>query len=569
MPKPKTRKRLGEMLVEAEALTREQLQEALENHKNRGLRLGEYLVDTGMLDEARIIEVLSQQLQIRRLDYESFVPEPEMAEIVPLDVAQRFKVVPLSRQGSVLWVAVQDPTDIAALDGVMQYTRLEVETVICNREELNAIGEAIYDAKLDVDIQSFEEIADDVYVEEGEDGGEKDLSIGSLQSQAEDAPVVKIVNTILIQALQSRASDIHLSQGADRVHLRYRIDGDLHDQPSPPKKLFMAMISRIKLLSNLDISVTRIPQDGRFTYRVQEREISVRTSSLPTIYGEKVVMRLHVQTKRHLELQDLGMSERERQKIEAASLKPHGMILATGPTGSGKTTLLYSLLHKISKPNINIVTLEDPVETRLSNITQVQLNTKAGMTFASGLRSILRQDPDVIMVGEIRDQETADIAIESAMTGHQVFSTLHTNDAAGAVTRFIEMEIEPFLIASTLLVVVAQRLVRRICPDCIEPYEAPPQALRAMGVAAQQKMHFFRGKGCLKCNNTGYRGRLGVYEVLDIDEQVQDLILRKASSVEIKRAAIASKKLTTLKMDAAFKVFQGLTTFDEFTSVAF
>ncbi|TVM30371.1 general secretion pathway protein GspE [Oceanidesulfovibrio marinus] len=567
MQKRKTRKRLGEMLVEAEALTEEQLQDALSKHKRKGLRLGEYLIETGVLDEARIIEVLSKQLQIRRLDYDSFVPNPELAGIVPFEIAQRHKVVPLSRQGSVLWVAVQDPTDISALDGVMQFTRLEVETVICNREELNAIGQAIYDAKLDVE-QSFEEIADDVYVDEDDDD-EGDLSIGSLQSQAEDAPVVKIINTILIQALQKRASDIHLSQGPDRVILRYRVDGDLHDQPSPPRKLFTAMVSRIKLLSNLDISVTRIPQDGRFTYRVQEREISVRTSTLPTIYGEKVVMRLHVQSKRNLELHELGMSDRERQKIEAASLKPHGMILATGPTGSGKTTLLYSLLHKISKPNINIVTLEDPVETRLPGITQVQLNTKAGMTFASGLRSILRQDPDVIMVGEIRDRETANIGIESAMTGHQVFSTLHTNDAAGAVTRFIEMEIEPFLIASTLLVVVAQRLVRRICPDCIEPYEAPPQALRAMGVSAQQKMHFFRGKGCIKCSNTGYRGRLGVYEVLEIDDQVQDLILRKASSVEIKRAAIASKKLNTLKMDAAFKVFQGLTTFDEFTTVAF
>ncbi len=558
------------MLVESNALTQQQLEQALVEHKKTKYKLGEYLIKHNILSEERIIEVLSRQLNIRRLDAESFKANRAMAEILPIGLAQRHKVAPLSKQGSVLWVAMTDPTDLTSLDAVMQFTRLEVEMVICNHEELNRIAEAIYDVKLDSPQPHDMEDLEDVYVEaETEVVEEEDLTVSNLQHQAEDAPVVKIVNSILTQALQKRASDIHLSQGSDRVILRFRIDGELQEMPSPPKKLFTALISRTKLLSNLDISVTRVPQDGRFTYRVSDKEVSVRTSTLPTIYGEKVVMRLHVQSGRHLNLHELGMSERERGKIEAAIQKPHGLILATGPTGSGKTTLLYSMLHKINKPNINICTLEDPVESRISGVTQAQLNTKAGMTFASGLRALLRQDPDVILIGEIRDQETAHIAIESSMTGHQVLSTLHTNDSPGAVTRLLEMDIEPFLVASTLLVVVAQRLVRRICPECIEPYEAPPEALRAMGVSAQQKMHFFHGKGCFKCNNSGYRGRLGVYEVLDIDDEIQDLILRRASSVEIKRAAVASKKLTTLKMDAAFKVFQGLTTFDEFTTVAF
>ncbi|AGW12354.1 putative type II secretion system protein E [Megalodesulfovibrio gigas DSM 1382 = ATCC 19364] len=567
------RKRLGEMLVEAGLLTQQALDDALVAKRGSPLKLGQFLIQNGIVEEARLLAVLSRQLKVKRLDVESFVPDPSLASLISSDLAERCMVLPLARQGGVLWVAMQDPTDLTALDSIMHVTRMEVEIAICSKHEFDDIAHAIYGRSLDAGIlahETFEEIEEDggeYAVDEGEDAGE--LNIGSLQSMAQDAPVVKIVNSILVQAMNKRASDIHFSRKKDKLELKFRIDGELKSFPPPPKKLFLPLISRIKLLSNLDISVTRVPQDGRFTYRVQHREISVRVSTLPTIYGEKVVMRLHVQSAKPLSLDQLGMSDKERVKIDKAILKPYGMMLATGPTGSGKTTLLYSILKKISKPTINTITLEDPVESRIDEVTQVQLNVKAGMTFASGLRAILRQDPDVVMVGEIRDQETANIGIQASMTGHKVLSTLHTNDAAGAVTRFIEMDIEPFLIASTLLVVVAQRLVRRICPDCIEPFEAPAAALRSMGVSGSQRMHFFQGKGCFKCENSGFKGRMGVYEVLEVDDVVQPLILKRASSVEIKQAAVQAKRLSTLKMDAAFKVFQGLTTFEEFTSVAF
>ena len=567
------RKRLGEMLVEAGLLTQQGLEEALAAKRGSPLKLGQYLIQHGIVEEQRLLAVLSRQLKVKRLDFESFVPDPSLASLISSDLAERCMVLPLAKQGGVLWVAMQDPTDLTSLDSIMHVTRMEVEIAICSKHEFDEIAQAIYGRSLESGMlahENFEEIGDEdgeYAMEEVEDVGE--LNIGSLQSMAQDAPVVKIVNSILVQAMNKRASDIHFSRKKDKLELKFRIDGELKTFPPPPKKLFLPLISRLKLLSNLDISVTRIPQDGRFTYRVQHREISVRVSTLPTIYGEKVVMRLHVQSAKPISLDQLGMSDKERVKIDKAILKPHGMMLATGPTGSGKTTLLYSILKKLSKPTINTITLEDPVESRIDEVTQVQLNVKAGMTFASGLRAILRQDPDVIMVGEIRDQETANIGIQAAMTGHKVLSTLHTNDAAGAVTRFIEMDIEPFLVASTLLVVVAQRLVRRICPDCIEPFEAPPMALRTMGVGGSQRMHFFQVKGCFKCENTGFKGRMGVYEVLEVDDLVQSLILKRASSVEIKRAAIQAKRLSTLKMDAAYKVFQGLTTFEEFTSVAF
>ena len=514
--------------------------------------------------------MVCQQLKIKRLNSEKFTPNPKMRAVVPEELAAKFRLVPLIKQGSLLWIAMVDPTDLSALDNVMRATKVDVEPVICSEEELNTLAQGVYGRKFELGEDMMVNIEDiDVEAEPDSDDADGALNIDSLQSMAEEAPVVKIVNSILVQALNKKASDVHISPGADRIMLRLRIDGDLKEFPAPPKKIFLPLISRLKLLSNLDISVTRVPQDGRFTYRAQNREISVRTSTLPTIYGEKIVLRLHDQTSHGLSLDELGMGEKERIMIEKAIMKPHGMILATGPTGSGKTTLLYSMLKKINQPNINVVTLEDPVESKIDDVTQVQLNVKAGMNFASGLRAILRQDPDVIMIGEIRDTETANIAIQSSMTGHKVLSTLHTNDAAGAVTRFVEMEIEPFLISSTLLVAVAQRLVRKICPDCIEPYEAPAVALRAMGVAASTKMHFFRGKGCFKCENTGFKGRMGVYEVLEIDSMIQELILRRASAYEIKRAATRAKKLRTVKMDAAYKVFEGLTTFEEFASVAF
>ncbi len=526
-----------------------------------------------MISERQIADFLAKHLRVRRLNIEKYKARPELTAILPHDLAVRTNAVPLLRKGSLLLVATMDPTDISATDELQQETRLEIENVICTREEFRQIFETLYtvsfapnEDKL-LDLESYIEAEQEVETRELE---EEAMNLTSLQNLAEGAPVIKLVNNILLRAVKEGASDVHIRAVRNNVQLQMRIDGKLKDFNAFPKHYFQPVVSRVKLLSKLDISVTRVPQDGRFSFRAGEQEVSVRTSTIPTLYDEKIVLRLHAQGKRHFSLDDLGIGEREQLLLRRAMVKPYGMILTTGPTGSGKTTLLYTLMDMIHEPGINIMTLEDPIETRVDYMTQIQLNTKAGMTFAGGLRSILRQDPDVIMVGEIRDMETAKIAIESSMTGHKVLSTLHTNDSTGAVTRFIEMGIEPFLISNTVLVVAAQRLLRRICPHCIEPYPAKRKQLRIMGMEQEQKvvLHLFRGKGCSYCGNSGYKGRVGVFEVLDVDESVQQMIIKRASAFEIRQAAIKSGSLHTLQSDAAKKVLQGLTTFEEFVSVA-
>ncbi len=567
----KSKKLIGQLLIEAGLLSPVDLDAALREQRGSKARIGEILVQKRVLEEDQLLTILCKQLRVKRFNPNKFPPNPQLKEILPEAEASRLQVVPVFRKGSLLLVAMRDPADIAVIDALERLTKLEVEPLICNEKELRDLAVGVYGPNLRMEAETLSDIPEVVEQEEETAARKEDvLDISSLQSQVEDAPVIKIVNAILVQALQRHASDIHINPKEGKIDLRFRIDGELREIPAPPKNYFTSLVSRIKLLSNLDISVTRTPQDGRFTYRVRDKEVSVRTSTLPTIFGEKVVMRLHVQSSKGLSLEQLGMGDRERELLQAALLRPHGMILATGPTGSGKSTLLYAMLEKICSPNINIVTLEDPVETRLPEVTQVQLNSKAGMTFASGLRSILRQDPDVIMVGEIRDEETARISIQAAMTGHKLLSTLHTNDAAGAVSRFIEMGIEPFLIASTMVVVVAQRLVRRICPDCVEAYR--PDAVQLQNMIRKpgenKDFHFFRGKGCFKCEQSGFKGRVGVYEVLNVDNAVKDLIIRRASAHEIRQRAIQSGRLRTLKMDAAFKVLSGVTTFEEYLGVA-
>jgi len=348
--------------------------------------------------------------------------------------------------------------------------------------------------------------------------------------------------------------------------VRFRVDGKLHEVPVPPKSMFLPIVSRLKILANMDIAVSRIPQDGRFTVKTQNREINIRASTIPTIHGENLVLRLLDSSGGVYSLDQLGMFQADMNKIESLSVKPFGMILSTGPTGSGKTTSLYSILKKINKPDVNIITLEDPVEYRIEKIRQVQLNRRAGMTFASGLRSILRQDPDVIMVGEIRDAETATIAVQAALTGHRVLSTVHTNDAAGAITRLLDMGIEPFLVSSVLLVSFAQRLVRRICPNCKEPYTPPKEALAHFGMNNLEGSNFMRGKGCFNCLNTGYKGRTGIFEVLPMDAIIEEMILKRGSAQEITRTAQHAGRLRTLKEDAADKVRKGITTLEEAAS---
>ncbi len=557
------KKKLGELLVESGLMTSESLDRVLTEQRGSGMRLGEFLVHRDILKESQIIELISRQLNIETYDPQKHVYDVRLESLLPAELAQRHRIVPVARRGRLLTVATPDPMDIAALDTVEIHTGLEVEPVICTEKDFESLTFTLYGMADDLGgvMDGMEEMGEEgeAVAEQGEGG--PDVAVASLQDMAEEAPVVRLVNSILTQAVREGASDVHISPEKDHVQLRFRVDGHLREVPAPPKNYFLPIVSRVKILANMDIAVSMIPQDGRFSFSIEGREVHVRASSLPTIYGENIILRLLTRTGAALGLDELGMNDGERAKIEAAARKPYGMILTTGPTGSGKSTTLYAVLRKLNTPDINIVTLEDPVEYRVPKIRQVQLNRKAGMTFASGLRAILRQDPDVIMVGEIRDQETANISVQAAMTGHRLLSTLHTNDAAGAVTRFIEMGVEPFLVASTLLVSIAQRLVRRVCPQCREVDEPKPEILDLLGLPRDGT--YYRAVGCRACGGTGYNGRVGLYEILEIDETAQDMILRRASSPEIARAAVAAGKMRLLKDDAAEKVAQGLTTLDE------
>ncbi|MEA1970233.1 MAG: ATPase, T2SS/T4P/T4SS family [Thermodesulfobacteriota bacterium] len=561
------RKKLGEMLVDAGLLTEDRLKQALSGQKKAGLKLGQYLIQEGWVRENQIMDQVSRQLNIEKYDPKEYPVDQSLAGVVPFGMAQKHQMVPLKKTKHLLTVAMTDPMDINAIDSTEMFTNMEVTPVICSEKEINQLITLTYGAQAGGLQQILEGVEDvDVDVEEEIASAKADVRVSSLQDMAEEAPVVRIVNSIIAQAVREGASDIHLSPEAGSAQLRFRIDGKLREVPSPPKSLMLPIVSRVKILSNMDIAVSRVPQDGRFTVKMEKREINIRASALPTIHGENIVLRLLDMSSGVYSLKQLGMSDEDREKIESAIIKPYGMILSTGPTGSGKSTSLYAILKELNTPDINIITLEDPVEYRVDHIRQVQLNRKAGMTFASGLRSMLRQDPDVMLVGEIRDGETAGLAIQSALTGHRVLSTLHTNDSAGAVTRLTEMGVEPFLTSSVLLVSFAQRLIRTVCPYCKEPYTPPIAALKAWGLDKVENADFQRGKGCAQCMNTGYKGRTGVFEVLQIDEAIQEMILKGKTAQEITRGAKEAGKLRTLKDDAADKVVRGITTLEEAAS---
>ena len=562
----KTKKRLGEILVKQGILTEEMLAKILNDQKKTDLRFGQYLIRQGIVQEKQIIDLLSEQLNIKKYSMTDFPLDLALVRYIPMEVAQKNQVVPLRVKGNILEVGIVDPLDIKVLDYIEKLTNMEVEPVICSEMEINQLVSSMYGIKSDLG-----DIMEDMEVEtkrEDEAEAREEVQVTSLQDQAGEALVVRLTNSIFAQAVRSRASDIHISPRQNNVQLRFRVDGKLIEMPAPPKSVFLSIIARVKIIANMDITISRVPQDGRFTLKVERKEINVRVSSIPTIHGENIVMRLLDMSAGIYTLDSLGMDPEDMAKIESMCMKPYGMILSTGPTGSGKSTSLYAILNSINKPDVNIITLEDPVEYRVNDIRQVQLNTKAGMTFASGLRSILRQDPDVIMVGEIRDAETAAVAVQAAQTGHRVLSTVHTNDAAGVITRFIDMGIEPFLISSVLIVSFAQRLVRTICPYCKESYIPPPKALAAFGITVTEAKdaNFQHGRGCSQCNNTGYKGRTGVFEVLAIDEMIQDMIVNRRPNPEITRAAVAAGKLKTLQKHAAGKVIQGITTLEEAAS---
>lgn len=547
-------------------VSEDQLEHALVEHRKSKMKLGQFLVWQGLINEVQIVDVLARQLKLNRYNSDDYPVDMELAGIISAEIAQKSQLVPLRKQGSLLMVAMPDPLDIDTIESIEALTKHEVEVVISTEQELNHLITTLYGSNTGIG-GVLDDLKFQSNVEDPEPASDEYLEVSSLQNMAEEAPVVRLVNETLSQAIRERASDVHISPEKNAVQVRFRVDGKLHKVPSPPKNMILPIISRIKILANMDISVLRVPQDGRFSVKMNHKEINVRASTIPTIYGENLVLRLLDTSSGIFSLEELGMSKADREKAEAAMDKPYGMFLSTGPTGSGKTTTLYSILKKINQPDINIITLEDPVEYRVENIRQTQLNRKAGMTFASGIRSILRQDPDVIMVGEIRDSETATIAVQAALTGHRVLSTLHTNNAAGAITRFLDMKIAPFLLSSVLLILIAQRLVRKICPYCNIPYDPPDALLDYWGLTRSDEDHFVQAKGCFNCLNTGYKDRTGVFEVLVIDETIQEMILKNIPAHDITREAQKSGKLNTLKQNVAQKVRMGITTFEEAGSV--
>lgn len=558
------RKRLGEMLIEAGLITDEQLKQAIVGQKRSNVKLGQYLIQQGLVSNSQVTDLISKQLAIKKYRTDLYPLDVRLTDVVPLEMAQKYQIVPLEKSKFLLTIAMVDPTDINAMDAIEIHTNLEVEAVICSEQEYNSMLSSIYGTYTDIG-----GVLEDMSVERPDEAGvepTEELEVSSLHDMAEEAPIVRLVNSILAQAVREGSSDVHISPEKEYVQVRFRVDGILHEVPAPPKAMILPIISRLKILANMDIAMSRVPQDGRFTGRMDNKEINIRASTLPTIYGENVVLRLLDTSAGVFSLEKLGMVTSDREKLETMVHKPYGMILSTGPTGSGKSTTLYSILKKINQPDINIITLEDPVEYRMEKIRQIQLNRKAGMTFASGLRSIMRQDPDVIMVGEIRDPETASIAVQSALTGHRVLSTVHTNDSAGAITRFIDMGIEPFLVSSVMLVSVAQRLVRRVCSYCKRPYAPPRAALELWGFDKDVTGDFVQSEGCFNCLDKGYKGRTGIYEVMVITEMIQDMILKRRSAQEITAAAREAGILKTLKEDAADKVKKGVTTLEEATS---
>lgn len=561
------KKRLGEMLLEEKLLTEEQLNQALVEQKKTGLKLGQHLVKTNVIKEQELVHLLSRQLKIDSFSPDKYPLDLLVSSLIPIEFAQKSLVCPLRKKGRLLTVAMTDPLDISTLDTLEIMTNAEVEPVVASEYDVNQLINSVYGAQAGLSgIMDSVEIETQAETAKAADAREGEVNVSSLENLAGEAPVIRLVNSIFAQAIREGASDVHISPQQNNVQVRFRIDGKLHEVPSPPKALLLPIVARIKILANIDITMGRVPQDGRFTLRMENKEINVRVSTLPTIFGENVVLRLLNMSVAIFSLDRLGMTPPDVEKIHSMIRKPYGLILSTGPTGSGKSTSLYSILGELNSPDVNIITLEDPVEYRIERIRQVQLNRRAGMTFADGLRSILRQDPDIIMVGEIRDAETAGISVQAGMTGHRVLSTLHTNDAAGAVGRLIDMGIEPFLVASVLLVSFAQRLVRTICPYCNEPDQPPEDALKAWGLDKVENPNFRRGKGCYQCYQTGYKGRTGIFEVLLNDEDIQKEILKSKSAQNISRAAIALGKLRTLKEDAGDKVARGITTLDEAAS---
>ncbi len=552
-------------LLNRELITESQLNEALAKQRETKQSLDKILVELNFIDKKQL-KALKKEEPVPAYEEKSLLKrvDPEVLKLIPETIARRYNLIPLSKDGKVITVAMADPNDIVAIDTIRSISGYEINAIPGSEKDIIAAVEKNYSGSPDMETV----LLDLVKV----DGSTVELGAGvdatQVKLRANDPPVVKFVNLLLLDAIERRASDIHIEPREKTMDVRVRIDGVLQEVPPPPKTMYFAIISRIKILSNLDIAERRLPQDGRCMVRIGDKKVDIRVSTLPTMYGQKVVMRLLDTEKLSLDLEELGFTADQLSKFQKVLQRPYGMILETGPTGCGKTTTLYAGLRHINTPEKNIVTIEDPIEYDLEGINQVQVKPDIDLTFASGLRSILRQDPDVILVGEIRDRETAEIAIRAALTGHLVFSTLHTNDALGAIAQLQYFNIEPYLIGSAVDLVIAQRLVRRVCPHCQEPHLVSDKVLERLGVTRDPKNDFklLRGKGCPYCNYTGYWGRTAVYQFFEITPQVKKLIFEGANMDTLRKEA-ARQGMRTLRESAVEKLRQGVTTMEEILSV--
>ncbi|HEY5492988.1 MAG TPA: ATPase, T2SS/T4P/T4SS family [Candidatus Anoxymicrobiaceae bacterium] len=561
MEKPK-QDRLGRLLLENNLINEEQLDEALEEHSTTGKSLGRVLIDKGVLSEGQLTSVLAEQIGIRYVDLNNYPIDPGAATLVDASLARRYMVIPIDYEDSKLMVAMADPTNVFALDDLRIMTGMEILPVVTTKDDISAaIGRYLHttmdmEETLD-DLPSLEEMAG---VEEVED----------LAEAGEEAPIVKYVNLIISEAVHEGASDVHIEPGEKDVRIRYRIDGVLRETRRSPKRIHPGIVSRLKILGNMNIAERRIPQDGRFALEAAGKHIDVRIASVPTVHGEKIVLRVLDRTSILMSLSELGLEPDPLKQFTDSFRKPYGTCIVTGPTGSGKTTTLYAALTELNRREVNVITVEDPVEYQLKGTNQVQVNTKVGLTFAATLRSILRCDPDIVMIGEIRDTESAKMAIESALTGHMVLCTLHTNDAPSAITRMIEMGVEPFLIASAVDSVVSQRLARRLCKRCRQEAVYETEYLEKIGFPGDDgdKVTVYKTntKGCPFCNHTGFRGRVGVYEVLPMDEEVEKVIVNMGTAREIGVIA-RTKGMVPLRMDGFNKVKLGITSIEEILRV--
>jgi type IV pilus assembly protein PilB len=562
--------RLGELLVKENLITADQLKQALDQQKSTGARLGTCLMKLGFISDDEITGVLSRQYGVPSINLKYYEVDANVIKLIPQDTAIRYQIVPLSRVGSTLTIAMTDPTNVFAMDDIKFMTGFNVEPVVASE---TAIAEAI--SKFYGEAESGEELSKvmkDLTEIEGPDlelaAEEQEMNQADLEKAAEEAPIIKLVNLILTDAVKRGASDIHIEPYEKEIRVRFRIDGILQAVMAPPMKLRDAIISRVKIMAKLDISEKRLPQDGRIMIKYKKdgkiKDLDYRVSTVPTLYGEKIVMRLLDKENLRLDMTKLGFEPESLTKFERAILRPYGMVLVTGPTGSGKTNTLYSSIAKLNTAETNIMTAEDPVEFQLAGVNQVQMKDQIGLNFAAALRAFLRQDPNIILVGEIRDFETAEIGVKAALTGHLVLSTLHTNDAPSTISRLMNMGIEPFLVATSVNLICAQRLVRRICTNCKEEMKVPEQAMLDAGYTQDElaSTHIFEGKGCSNCNKTGYKGRVGLYEVMEINDELRELILVGASALELKKKA-TDQGMISLRRSGLTKVALGMTTIEE------